>query len=230
MRTASGWIAVVAALAGASPAMPQEGTARFAVLPLENTGSYGQDKEVFEALELGLAGMLARAIDRHPAAEVVPRTQLPDAMRALAPGSGQRVDAAGAARVGKETGARYTVAGSFADFYGKFRINARVVDVRSGAIVKVVSNDDPELQDRDRLAAIIHHVAQKITAATGLPPYPSGAAAQPIPTEAITTYSRALLHESRGDRAKAADLYRSAIESAPGFEEASDGLARVRGP
>jgi hypothetical protein len=174
--------------------------------------------------------MLARAIDRHPGAEVVPKSQLPEAMRALAPGSGQRVDAAGAAGIGKETGARYTVTGSFADFYGRFRITARVVDSRRGEIVKVVSNDDPKLQDRAQLAAIIQHVAQKITAATGLPPYPSGAAAPPIPTDAITAYSRALLHESRGDRAKAADLYRSAIESAPGFEEASDGLARVRGP
>jgi TolB-like protein len=229
MRMASGWIAVLAALAAAPPAMPQEGTARFAVLPLENTGSYGQDKEVFQGLELGLAGMLARAIDRHPAADVVPRAQLSEAMRALAPGSGQRVDAAGATRIGKETGARYTVTGSFADFYGKFRINARLVDARSGEIVKVLSNDDPKLQDRAQLAGIIQHVAQKITAASGLPPYPSGGAAPSIATDAITAYSRALLHESRGDRAKAADLYQSALTSAPGFEEASDGLARVRG-
>jgi hypothetical protein len=151
-------------------------------------------------------------------------------MRALAPGSGQRVDAAGATRIGKETGARYTVTGSFADFYGKFRINARVVDAGSGEIVKVVSNDDPKLQDRAQLAAILQHVAQKILTATGLPPYPAGAAAPSIPTDAITAYSRALLHESRGDRAKAADFYQSAISSAPGFEEASNGLARVRAP
>jgi TolB-like protein len=228
MRTASGWIAVLATFAAASPATPQESTARFAVLPLENTGSYGQDKEVFQALELGLAGMLARAVERHPAADVVPRSQLSQAMRTLTPGSGQRVDAADAARIGKETGARYTVTGSFADFYGEFRINARLVDARSGEIVKVVSNDDPKLQDRAQLAAIIQHVAEKITAASGLPPYPSGAAASSIATDAITAYSRALLHESRGDRAKAADFYQRALTSAPGFEEASSGLARVR--
>ena len=230
MRTASGWIAVLATFAAASPALPQEGAARFAVIPLENTGSYGQDKEVFEALELGLAGMLARAVDRHPAADVVPRSELSQAMRVLTPGSGRRVDAADAARIGKETGARYTVTGSFADFYGKFRINARLVDARSGEILKVVSNEDPKLQDRAQLAAIIQHVAQKITGAAGLPPYPSGAAAPPIATDAITAYSRALLHESRGDRAKAADFYQSALTSAPGFEEASSGLGRVRSP
>ena len=208
--------------------MAQEGTARFAVLALENTGSYGQDKEVFEALELGLARMLARAIDRHPRADVVSRSELSEAMRGLAGGPGQRVDAAGATQIGKSTGARYTVTGSFADFYGKFRINARLVDTRSGEIVKVVSNDDPRLQDRAQLAAIIQHVAQKITTAAGLPPYPAGAAASPIATDAITAYSRGLLLESRGDRAKAAEFYQSALTSVPGFEEASTGLARVR--
>jgi TolB-like protein len=228
MRTASGWIVVLAALSLESPAMAQEGRARFAVLPLENTGSYGQDKEVFEALELGLARMLARAIDRHPGADVVSRAELPEAVRGLALGPGQRVDAAGAAQIGKTTGARYTVTGSFADFYGKFRINARLVDARSGEIVKVVSNDDPRLQDRAQLAAIIQHVAQKITTAAGLPPYPAGAAASPIATDAITAYSRGLLLESRGDRAKAAEFYQSALTSVPGFEEASTGLARVR--
>jgi hypothetical protein len=121
MRTASVWIAVLATFAAASPALPQESAARFAIIPLENTGSYGQDKEVFEALELGLAGMLARAVDRHPAADVVSRSELSQAMRALTPGPGRRVDAADAARIGKEAGARYTVTGSFADFYGKFR-------------------------------------------------------------------------------------------------------------
>ncbi len=230
MRTASGWIAGLTALTIATPVMAQDGTARFATLPLENTGSYGQDKEVFEALELGLAGMLARAIDRHPGADVVSRSELSEAMRGLDAGAGQRVDAAGATQIGKAAGARYTVTGSFADFYGKFRINARLVDVRTGEIVKVVSNDDPKLQDRAQLAAIIQHVAQKITSAAGLPPYPAGTAAPPIATDAITAYSRGLLYESRGDRARAAELYRSAPTSVPGFEEASAGLARVRAP
>ena len=50
--------------------------------------------------------------------------------------------------------------GSFADFYGKFRINARVVDAESGEILKVVSNDDPKLQDRAQLAAIVQLVSE----------------------------------------------------------------------
>lgn len=231
MGTARATIVLLAALSAGSSAAAQDGSVRFAVLPLENTGSYGQDKEVFEALELGVAGMLARSIDRHPGADAVQQAQVAEAVRAVGSADPERrVDAAGASEIGKRTGARYSVTGSFADFYGKFRINARLVDTRSGEIVKVVSNDDPKLQDRAQLAAIIQSVAQKITTAAGLPPYPAGTAAAPIATDAITAYSRGLLHERRGDRARAAEFYQSALSSVPGFEEASSGLERVRAP
>jgi hypothetical protein len=229
MRGALGWAVILAALCAARPAMAQGGNVRFAVLPFENTGSYGQDKEVFEALELGLAAMIARAIDGHPDADAIQRAQLDEAMRKLDLGPGQRVDAASAAQVGKATGTRYTVTGSFADFYGKFRINARLVNVESGEIVKVVSNDDPKLQDRAQLAAIAQSVGEKITSAAGLAPYPAGSAPTAIPTDAITAYSRGLLHENRGERANASGFYQSALTAFPGFEEAAAGLKRVRG-
>jgi TolB-like protein len=229
MRRALGSAVILAALCGARPAMAQGGTVRFAVLPFENTGSYGQDKEVFEALELGLAAMIARAIDGHPGAAVVQRAQLDEVMRKLDLGPVQRVDAASAAQIGKRTGARYTITGSFADFYGKFRINARLVNAESGEIVKVVSNDDPKLQDRTQLAAIAQSVGEKITSAAGLAPYPAGSAPAAIPTDAIIAYSRGVLHESRGDRAKASEFYQSALSAFPGFEEAAAGLRRVRG-
>lgn len=229
MRTALGSIALVAALGAAPAVTAQGGNPRFAVLALENTGSYGQDKEVFEGLEVGLAAMLARAIDRHPGADVVQRARLGELMRKFDLGPSQRVDAASAAQIGKAAGARYTVTGSFADFYGKFRINARLIDAETGEIVKVVSNDEPRLQDRAQLAAIVQAVGEKITRAAGLPPYPAGSAPQAVPTDAITAYSRGLLHEGRGDRAKASEFYQSALTAFPQFEEAREALARVRG-
>lgn len=227
MRVVS--VSLLAALCTARPAVAQDGNRRFAVLPFENTGSYGQDKEVFEALELGLPAMLARAIDRHPGADIVQSSQLGEATRPLDIGPGQRFDAATAAQIGKATGARYTVTGSFADFYGKFRINARLVDAQSGEIVRVVSNDDPKLQDRAQLAAIIQAVAERITAAARLPPHPAGSAPPPIPTDAITAFSRGLLHESRDDRAKAREFYQGALTAFPQFEEAREALKRVTG-
>jgi TolB-like protein len=229
MRTTLWSVSVAAALAGGQPLAAQGGATRFAVLPFENTGSYGQDREVFEGLELGLPALLASALDRHPAADAVARGALRDAMRKHDLGPSQRVDAAAAAQVGGTTGARFTVTGSFADFYGKLRVNARVVDAKTGQIVKVVSNEDPKLQDRAQLAAIIQAVAERLVAAAGLQPYPAGSTAPSIPAEAITAYGRGLLYEDRADRAKASEFYRSALTAFPGFQEAAAGLERVRG-
>ncbi len=223
------WLAAAAVLCGTSTGWAQDGAGRFALLPFENTGSYGQDKEVFEALQVGLPAMLARAIGRHPGAEAVEGQRLDRAMRAANLGPSQRVDAAGAAAMGKATGSRYAVTGSFADFYGKFRVNARVVDARTGEIIKVVSNDDPKLQDRAQLASIVQSVAERIVAAAGLAAFPAGAAPPPVPTDAITAYSRGLLHESRGDRAKAREFYQAAVTAFPQFDEARSALARVSG-
>jgi Curli production assembly/transport component CsgG len=229
MRRAAGLLVVLAALCAGRPALAQGANARFAVLAFQNSGSYGQDKEVFEALELGLAAMIARAIEGHPGADVVQPGQLGEVMRKLDLGPARRVDAASAAQIGKGTGARYTITGSFTDFYGKFRINARLVNAESGEIVKVVSNDDPKLQDRARLGAIVQQVSEKIVSAAGLAPYPGGSAPAAVPTDAITAYSRGLLHESRGERAKAGEFYQSALTASPQFGEARAALERVRG-
>lgn len=224
-----GWgITMLAAVAWPVRADAQQSQALIAVLPFENSGSYGQDKEIFEALELGLPAMLAGALDRHPGVAVAERGRVNAALSAAGLGPRQRVDAATAAQVAKALGARYTVTGSFADFYGKFRINARVVDAGSGKILKVVSNDDTKLQDRAQLAAILESVSARITAAAGLPAADSGSL-PPIPTDAIADYSRGLLHESRGDRSRALDFYQRAVTAFPEFEAAQAGVRRVGG-
>ena len=124
---------------------------------------------------------------------------------------------------------RYVVTGSFADFYGKFRINARVVDGQSGEIVKVVSNEDPKLQDRAQLAAILQLVSDRIVQAIGLPPGPAADARRQVSTDALTDYSRGLLFEARGDRAKAAEAFQRALTAYPDYPEAREGLQRTKG-
>src|SRR2546426_10623717 len=46
-----------------------------AVLPFDNSGSYGQDKENFDALQKGIAGMLISELAANPAARVVEREE-----------------------------------------------------------------------------------------------------------------------------------------------------------
>jgi TolB-like protein len=231
MRRTSGWTGALAAVALAMPLQAQDARPAIAVLPFENSGSYGQDKENFEALEVGLPATLATTLATHPGARVVGIEAVREAMGRQQLPAARRLDAASATQVAKAAGARYAVTGSFADFYGKFRINARIVDAESGAILKVVSNDDPKLQDRAQLGAILQSISDRIVAAVGLPPISPeiGARRREVPTEALTEYSRGVLFETRGDKAKAAQAYQRALTAYPDYPDARSGLARARG-
>ena len=222
--------ALMATVTAAPAAVAQSGPAVIAILPFEDRGSYGQDKEVFRALQLGIPATLAAELMRNPRVRVADPGRVSQAVQAQNLGPNARVDAATAAKVGSQAGGRYAVTGTFADFYGKFRIDARLIDAESGQILKVVSNNDPGLQDRADLSRIIRSLADKIIVAISLPPgggAPEGQA-QTVPTEALTQYSLGLLQESQGDRGKAAEHYQRALAAFPDYAEAREGLQRVR--
>jgi TolB-like protein len=220
----------VAAFSAAGSAGAQSRPVVIAIIPFEDRGSYGQDKEVFRALELGIPAILAGELRKNSGIRLADPARVSQAIQGQNLGPNARVDAATAAKVGSQVGARYAITGNFADFYGKFRIDARIVDAESGQILKVVSNNDPNLQDRAELSRIIQSLAGKIVAAVGLPPSPPNASARAVPTEALTQYSLALLYESQGNKSKAGEHYQRALSAFPDYSEAREGMQRMRGP
>ena len=227
--TALRTLALVALAVG--PAAAQTRPVVIAILPFDDRGSYGQDKEVFRALALGIPATLVSELSGHSELRLVDRNQVAQALQGQGLGPNARVDAATAAKVGKQVGARYAVTGNFADFYGKFRLDARIVDTDNGQIVKVVSNNDPKLQDRADLFRIIQMVAHRVLAeATGQAPRGGNAEPAIIPTEALSQYSLGLLYETQGDKGKAAEHYQRALSAFPDYPDAREGAQRVRGP
>lgn len=202
-----------------------------AILPFADRGSFGQDKEVFEALQLGIPATIATELGSHSELRLADQARVRQALRAQKIDLGARPDAATAARIGKEVGARYAITGSFADFYGKFQLDARIVDVESGQILKVVSNTDSKLQERADLYRIIQRVGHKVLAEAN----PSAGASvrefegKVIPTGALTEFSLGLLAESEGASAKAARHFSEALARFPNYPEAREALRRVRG-
>jgi len=219
----------VALAALAIPLAAQDSRPGIAVLPFENGGSYGKDKEDFDALRKGIAATLIYELARNPGARLVEREQTQRLLDEQGLGVAERVDAATAAKVGKLVGARYMITGSFIDLYGDFRVDARIIDVETGEIMKVVRSD-PKLHDRRDMFRMIESVARAIMTDTKLPPLPSGAAQRTaVPTEALAHFSRALLYEDRGDKPKAIEYYRKALEVFPSYAEANEGLTKARG-
>src|SRR5204863_6858765 len=199
-----------------------------AVMPFDNGGSDGQGKEDFDALQKGIAGMLISELAQNPAARVVEREDIQKLIEEQNLGAAGRVDPQTAAKIGKLVGARYVVLGTFIDFYGDFRLDARLVNVETSEIVKTES----ERMQRDHMFDIIRNIAARLMKDANLPALQRQASDQrmgrQIPTEALTYYSRGLLYQDRGQKDKAAEMFTHALSIFPQYAEAQDGLQRVQ--
>jgi TolB-like protein len=221
----------LAAFAALAPALHAQDTRPgIAVLPFTNGGSYGKDKEDFQALEKGLAGMLISELAQNPGARLVERDAIQKILDEQNLAKEGAVDAATAAKIGKLVGAKYMVMGSFTDFYGKFRVDARLVSVETSEILKVVRGD-PKLEKREEVFRLLQSVAENLMKETNLPPLTQEQAravkARNIPTEALSYYSRALLYQDQGDKGKAADYFKKALSVFPDYSEAQEGLRKI---
>ena len=222
----------LAALATGAGGLSAQGRADsrpgLAVFPIWNSGSYGQDKENFDALQKGMAAMIISELAANPGARVVERDELQRLLEEQNLGASGRVDDATAAKVGKLVGARYVVTGTFIDFYGDFRVDLHLVNVETSEIMKV----EKENMRRDHLFDIIRNVSQRLMKDASLPPLPKQASdarmSRQIPTDALTYYSRALLYQDRGQKDKAIDMYNRALEVFPQYTEATEGLQRLK--
>jgi curli biogenesis system outer membrane secretion channel CsgG len=229
MRWRNLWTLTAAIGLLAAPLAAQDTRPGIAVLPFDNGGSYGQAKENFEALQQGIPAMLISELSHNTAARLVDRRDINQLLSEQNLATQGRVDAATAAKVGKLVGARYVIMGSFIDFYGDFRVDARIVDVETSEILKVVS----ARKDRSKLFEIIQTVATQVMADTKLPPLSNEQAAamkRTVPTDALTYYSRALLYQDQGDNDKAKVYFSKALESFPDYTEAKEGLKKVSAP
>lgn len=200
-----------------------------AVLRFENGGSYGEDAEDFQALEVGLQQMLLTELDQNDELRIVERGRLRELMEEQDLGASGRVEAGTAARIGELVGARYVITGVFVDLYGDFRMDSRIVDVQTGEILSTQSVRD----DRENLYDLVVQLAGDVTEGADLPPLPTeereAREAREIPAEAITLYSRAQVYQDRGRTERAIEVYRRIAEEFPAMTEAREALEQLEG-
>jgi TolB-like protein len=229
VRAAVAGLSLLPVLIGAQQ-RSQDTRPGIAVLPFSNGGSYGQAKEDYDALQRGIAGMMISELARNPAARVVEREQIQQLIGEQNLGAQGRVDSATVSRIGKITGARYMVMGTFVDFYGDFRIDVRLVNTETSEIVKTESDK----MQKEHLFDLIRSIAERLMKDANLPQLErrGGASDQRmdrrVPTEALTYYSRALLYQDRGQKDKAVEMYTHALQIFPEFAEAQEGLQRAK--
>ncbi len=208
------------------PAVGQEPDSRpgVAVWMFDNGGSYGLDAEDFEALRVGLQQILLTELSQSSDLRIVERSHLREIMSEQDLGATDRVDAGTAASVGRLVGARYMVLGSFTDWFGDMRLDARIVDVETSEILEAVRARD----QRERMYDMVVELAGKVIRAAELPPLSQEIVEQrtsrEIPAEAWTLYSHALVQQDFGFHDEAQKLLRRITEEFPALTEAEEAL------
>jgi TolB-like protein len=140
---------VIATLFAVPALHAQDTRPGIAIMPFTDGGSYGKDKEDFAALQKGLAGMMISELGQNTALRVVDRENIQAIIDEQKLGKDGYLDQATAAKVGKLVGAKYMIMGTFIDFYGRFRIDARLVDVETSEVIKSVTSDKDQNKRED---------------------------------------------------------------------------------
>jgi TolB-like protein len=208
------------------PAVAQAARPSVVVLTFDNGGSYGLDSLDFAGLARAIPASLSADLARNPGITVLDRAKGQAALDQGGAAKSGRTDAGVAARVGKQLGAGYVVTGTFVDYYGKVRIDARLIDTGSGTILQVVSTGQ---RQRSELPQMIADIASQLMSGSRLPALPAGAPASArISTDALVLFGRGVLAQDQGNKTAAADYYQRALKVAPDFTAAKEGLRSVQ--
>ncbi|HOX21201.1 MAG TPA: FlgO family outer membrane protein [Gemmatimonadales bacterium] len=210
----------------AAPVHAQAAPPTVVILTFENGGSYGLDSLDFSGLGRAIPAALTAELARNPGLRTIDRGEAQRIVDRDGLSRGGRVDAAAAARVGKQLGAGYVVTGTFVDYYGRVRIDARLIDTGNGTILEVVSSGQ---RPRAELPQMISDIASQLMSGKRLPALAAGTAATArVSSDALVLFGRAVLAQDQGDKAAAADYYQRALKIAPDFAAAKEGLRSVQ--
>ncbi|PYP81389.1 MAG: hypothetical protein DMD35_01345 [Gemmatimonadetes bacterium] len=204
-----------------------------------NNNVFTKDARDYDGLSKGVPDFLITEMSSNTAIRVIERDQvqkLIDEQKLV--GAGQ-VDRETAVKVGKLLGAQHMIFGGFmADPKGNFRIDARAVNVETGAV-----EFTDRVQDRsDNVLGLIGQLATRLNSGLRLPASstrtgdasaPAGAqqAGSPTPTRlpmrVAVLYGKALDMADRGDKARAVELFGAVLKEFPDYTPARRGMAKV---
>ncbi|HMG53143.1 MAG TPA: CsgG/HfaB family protein [Kofleriaceae bacterium] len=211
------------AVAAADPPAPPT----VAIVYFDYTGKTAE----LEVLRKGLAQMLISDLSGSDAIRVVERDRLEDILGELKLQGSAKIDPQSAVKLGKLLGARYLVLGGYFDLQDVLRVDARIVEVETGRVVKSFGTNG---KPGDFLP-----VEQKVAADLGgwfggnlprveaphkkKPPRPPAA----LKTRTAVKYAEALAVLDAGDKAKAKATLSAVLVEQPDFTLASLDLDRL---
>lgn len=193
---------------------------RVAILYFENNTA----QTCFSPLSKGLCDMMISDFSAEQQFAVVERTRLQEIIKELELEKTRNFDPATSAKIGKLLGAEFLVLGSFFEFMGTFRIDARIVKVETGEVIASVGTagkaDTFEALEK-KIVSDLHgqmNVSRKTMRNGNKHPVSLSMAAQ---------YGNALDKIDSGDKPGARALLKDIVEASPDFALAKNMLKKI---
>jgi TolB-like protein len=224
-RIALSVLAGAGLLAAREPAAAQAAKPTVAIMYFNNN-VFTKDARDYDGLTKGVPDFLVSEMSSNPNIRVIERDQVQKLIDEQKLTSGGQVDRETAVKVGKLLGAQHMIFGGFmADPKGNFRIDARAVNVETGAIEYT-----DRVQDHgDNVMALIGQLAGHLNSGLKLgAPARTGVVGTRLPMRVAVLYGKALDMADRGDKAKAVELFGAVLKEFPDYAPAKSGLAKVK--
>lgn len=142
------------------------------VLYFENASK--QDKDL-EGLAAGLLGMMITGLGETGRYNVVERERIDEVLKELNLSASDKVDSETGAKIGKLIGAQYLVYGTALSAFGQYRVDARMVQVETGAIISSGSG----MGTAEKVFELASGLSAKISAGDKINPKPAPTATKP---------------------------------------------------
>lgn len=205
---------------------PNPDAKRIAILYFDN----GSDNAELSRLKKGLADMLISDLSKIKMLNVIERARLEEILKEQKLNNSKEFDASTASKVGKLLGVQYILTGSFFDLMGSMRMDARIIDVETGKIIKSEGIDGATNTFFDLEKKLVVKIA------SGLNVDLADANGSPTSTNKETTlsYETSLLFSDglelmdKGENAKAIEIFKKVIQKNSDFIPAQQALNKLQ--
>ncbi len=189
------------------------------------------DRQRLEPLRKGLAQMFSSELGQLQGLSLVERADMLRVIEEMKLAQAGFVDEKTAQQVGKLVGAQHLLLGSFVYLpNGKIRLDARVVEVETGRILKAGEATGKENQLFDLVKALNKKLVKQLALRLSAGEMAKLDNLRNVKFSAVMLYSQAVACEDRGDINCAKKKYREAIAEDANFAQAKQRLNALENP
>ncbi len=208
---------------------PNPDAKRIAVWYFDNSS----DDKSLDKLKKGLAAMMISDLSKVKMLSVIERDRIQEIIEEQKMNNTKNFDAATASKIGKLLGVEHVLTGAYFELMGSLRIDARIIDVETGKILKSEGVDGPSTEFFSLEKKLVWKLLSGLNidlAVEEKQEVEQDFMKEKISYEASLKYSEGLELMDAGKTTEAIQKFEEILKSQPNFEPAKKALEQLKQP